>query len=764
MNKVLLTATAVCLLGASAYAQNLTRACGTDEAKDYFIKTLPGYKQQVEAAEKQNAIAFQAYLSQMPAQRGANSALTTYTIPVVFHVLHTNGPENVSDAACIAALDNVNLDFARKKGDTVNIDPLYEPLYVNSRIKFVLAKKDPNGNCTNGIIHHYDENTIWKKNSSLYNYIYSTVGTNNWSPSKYLNVYVVAKILGDIQAGVATGGYTYKPGTAPNVGADAILLSTGLLFDPGSKGLTHEIGHWLGLEHVFDGNGGFRDKENTNSTPPYDIGFKCGNDDIADTPKTPGFLGICPPYLGLLDSCDVGKRPNIHNIMDYALCPIMFTQGQTDKMRFTLASSTASRDYLVSNKNLARAGYLTETYTVNVRPNLPNDTTFAYTVAPSTTCGPIADFYANKAKSCQGQAVVYNSTSYNNATGLSYAWTFEGGVPATSTLATPSVIYAIPGNYSTTLTVTNAAGTSTKVRNPFIATAWHSQDVSYPASEGFETASVGAMPAGWSITNKDYGTLTWETADYGSTSSKCMVLPNANYINKARAGDVDILETSIYNLSNVTNLTVAYDYSYARQTAVPVGTSSVFIKDETFTFEYSLDCGGNWSALTSTPHPTVMSTSGGTLTAPHVPFNQSKWVTKTYNGPALALITNKPDVKFRFVFANTSIANAQNLYIDNFNISGTVGLSELANNIGLNIYPNPTSSSSTLEFSSPVDSKAFVSVFDVTGRVVEESAFAAAAGNLTKYEVNRNGMLKAGVYFINLDLNGQKVTKKLIVQ
>lgn len=759
MNKVLLTATAVCLLGAAANSQNRSRACGSDEAKDYLIKNLPGYKQQLESAEKQNAIAFQAYLNQMPAQRGANSALTTYTIPVVFHVLHTNGPENVSDAACIAALDNVNLDYARKKGDTLSIDPLYEPLYVNSRIKFVLAKKDPAGNCTNGIIHHYDENTIWKQNPSLYNYIYSNVGTNNWSPSKYLNVYVVAQIQGGIQAGVEIGGYTYKPGTAPNVGSDAIVLSTGLLYDPASKGLSHEIGHWLGLSHVFDDNGGFRTPESTGNTPPYGVGFKCGNDDIADTPKTPGFLSICPNYLTLLDSCDVGKRPNIHNIMDYANCPIMFTQGQTDKMRFTLASSTANRNYLVSNRNLSRAGYLTETYTLNPTNNL-DTIAFAYTVAPSTTCGPIADFYANKAKSCQGQAVLYNSTSYNNATGLSYAWAFEGGAPATSTLATPSVIYAIPGNYSTTLTVTNAAGTSTKIRNPFISTAFHSQDVSYPASEGFETASVGAMPAGWTIINKDYGTLTWETANYGSTSSKCMILPNANYpninLNDARPGDVDILETSIYNLSNVTNLTVSYDYSYARKLAT--------VKDEVFSFEYSLDCGGNWKALGTTPTPTVMSASGGTLTSPYVPFNQSKWVTKTYNGAALTLITNKPDVKFRFVFANTSIANAQNLYIDNFNISGTVGLSELANNIGLNIYPNPTSSSSTLEFSSPVDSKVFVSVFDVTGRVVEEAGFTAAAGNLTKYEVNRNSMLKPGVYFVNLSLDGQKVTKKLIVE
>lgn len=741
MNKVLLTATAACLLSTLTYAQNNSRPCGSDEAKEYFIKNQPGYAQQVKAAEQLNAAAFQAYLNQMPSQRVANSTLTTYTIPVVFHVLHVNGPENVSDAACIAALDNVNKDYARAKADTQNIDPLYEPLYVNSRIKFVLAKKDPMGNCTNGIIHHYDENTVWKQ-SSLYNYQYSTVGTYNWSPSRYLNVYVVKEIVGDIQDGLSIGGYTYKPGTAPNVGSDAIVLSLGLLMDPVSKGLSHEIGHWLGLSHVFDGNGGFT----LTNGPNKGIGKRCGNDDIADTPKTPGFVSICPGYINLSDSCDPGKRPNIHNIMDYASCPIMFTQGQTDKMRFTLGTSTANRNVLVSNRNLAKVGYLTETYTVN--PNNTTDTTFAYSVAPTAICGPVADFYANRAKSCQGQTVIYNSTSFGNIAGITYAWVFDGGAPATSTLAAPSVVYAMPGSYSTTLTVTNAAGTSTKVRSPFLTTDWHVAQAVLPAIEGFEgTQPGGLLPAGWSVTNKEYGTLTWQPANIGFNSSKGMILPNANS-NMVNPGDVDILETNVYNFSSISAVNVSYDYAYARK---PSATG------DAFRFEYSLDCGGNWTSIAGAG----LTATGGTLTAPFVPYAAGQWINKPYSLP---ILNNKPDVKFRFVFSNTSTGNAQNLYLDNFNISGTVGLAELENSIGLAIYPNPTASSTTLEFTSQVDAKANVSVFDVTGRIVEEGNFDATAGNVTKYQVNKNSSLKPGVYFISLGLNGQKITKKLIVE
>ena len=750
MKKVLLTATSCCLIVAFSHAQNRTIACGSDEAKEYFIKNLPGYKEQLQLAEQKNAAEFQAYVNQLSAQRASSATLPTYTIPVVFHVLHTNGPENVSDAACRAALAQVNSDYARKGADTANIDPLFEPLYVNSQIKFVLAKKDPYGNCTNGIIHHYDVNTQWKQ-SDLYNYKYTTVGTYNWKPSRYLNVYVVANIIGDIQAGVSIGGYTYKPGTAPNVGSDAVVLSVGLLLDPSSKGLSHEIGHWLGLSHVFDGNGGFRTPTSTNNTPPYGTGFRCGNDDIYDTPKTPGFLSICPNYLTLDDSCDIGKRPNIHNIMDYASCPIMFTQGQTDKMRFSLASSTANRDYLVSNKNLAIVGHFNETYTVN--PLNTNDTTFAYTEAPSGICGPVADFYATKAKTCQGQVITFNSTSFNNTSGLTYSWQFEGGTPATSTSANPSVVYTTPGNYSTTLTVTNAAGTSTKVRTPFPGISWHVDQGTYPAIEGFESSAT--LPTGWSIENQNYGTLTWQYANYGSNSSRCMVLPNANGNGNAGAGDVDILETSQYNFSNTSNIGVSFDYSYARK---PGATGDVF------KFQYSTDCGGTWSNIGTTPATTVMSVSGGTISAPYIPYSQDKWKNVLYVPATLTGANNKPDVKFRFWFQNTDAANAQNLYIDNFNISGTVGLEELANTIGLSIYPNPTSGSSTLEFNPPVDAKVNILVFDVMGRIVEETRMDAIAGNLTKCNINKNAVLKPGVYFVNLDLNNQKVTKKLIVE
>lgn len=754
MKKPLLSTALLSLIVGVGTAQTQINPCVTYKMQDYYSKTIPGYKEKLDAVNAKTAQEFEAYKQALatqnnPASRSASIPATyQFTVPVVFHVLHTNGPENVSDAQCISALDQVNRDYGRLGSDIAAIDPLYEPLYVDSRMKFVLAKKDPSGNCTSGIVHHYDVNTKWGRD--LTGYKYSTIGTFNWSPTRYLNIYIVDDIASSGPG--QTIGYTFLPGTSPNTGSDAIVYNRNFLTgnsgcgDPWARSLSHEIGHWFGLSHTFG---------STNEP-----GIVCGNDDIADTPPTAGFFSTCPPYLTLNDSCLPGHRPNMNNIMDYSGVPKMFTQGQTDKVRFTAQSTTASRNNVVDTSNLVFTGILSMTMTVVTNSVTgANDTIRTYAPAPANVCAPIADFYATKAKTCHGQAIVYNSTSFNNTTGLSYSWAFEGGSPATSTAANPSVTYAVPGNYSTTLTVTNAAGTSTKVRTPFPSVGWHVDQTSFPASEGFETSALtGLLPAGWWATNPDYGTLTWQYANYGSNSSKCIMLPNANPSASTMftGSNIDILETGQYNFSNTTNLSIAFDYSYAKKTGET---------GDVFKVEYSTDCGGTWNNLSGTPTATAMANAtGGVVNAPYIPFSQSKWKTHTYPASAALVLNNKPDVKFRFIFTNTPNGTAQNLYLDNFNISGTVGLEELENTIGLNIYPNPTKSSSTIEFTSPVDAKATVNVYDVTGRVVEEANFTAAAGSATTYSVNKNAVLTSGIYFVTLSLNNQKITKKLVIE
>ena len=707
MKKILLGAT-VCLsmFTSVVNAQNI-KPCATYDAIEYFKKTMPGYKERLETIEK----------NKMSAQRTASLSPTdTITIPVVFHVLHQNGAENISSSVLTTAIDNVNKDFARLGTDTASIHPSFKALYVNSFIKFVIASKDPNGNCTDGIVRHYDANTNWKQSDILNTYKYSTLAPGSWRPDKYLNIYIVKNIIDNGSSAGIIVGYTYIPGTAPVPASDAIVYRYDFLNSYiDTRSLSHEIGHWLGLSHTFG---------STNSP-----GQACGDDGILDTPPTVGFFSTCPATPSGTVICN-GQFPNVQNIMDYSACPRNFTQGQTDVMRAAATDATAGRSTLTSTANLVATGVLNNT---------------------PTPCAPIADFVGNKSITCAGQNVTFSDLSYNGSVS-NYAWTFEGGTPATSTNSSESVTYSTPGVYGVTLTVSNAQGSNTVTKTSYINTTWNSDYTAIPYTESFESG----LPAMWTAKNTNANSPGFTSVNYGSQgSSKSIALEN---FGKYAPSHVDILESGQFDFSNVTSVAISFDYSYARTTAAT---------SESFALQYSKDCGGTWTNVPGTPNAAALAASGGTINTgafyPWPTATPSKWVTKAIPSSILGTLNNTRDVKFRFYFQNDAGGETNNLYIDNINISGVVGLHELENTIALSIFPNPTSSSATVEFTSPVNSNVAISVVDVTGRLVETSTFKAGAGVKSQYNVNANDQLNSGIYFVTISLDGQTVTKKVII-
>jgi PKD repeat protein len=466
-------------------------------------------------------------------------------------------------------------------------------------------------------------------------------------------------------------------------------------------------------------------------------------------------------------TCDA-VRPNIENIMDYSSCPKMFTKGQNDKVRLSATSAVGNRSMLITNENLYFTGILNRTITYNSTTN-QNDT--VYTPSTVSPCAPVADFASNKLSTCAGQSIVYTSTAFNG-TGLSYVWQFEGGTPSTSTAAIETVTYSTPGSYSVSLTVTNAQGVSTKTISS-VVTNWNSNPpafVSDTLSEDFE--NFQGFAAGWFVpSNNDIGSPTWEISNqYGAGfvpgQTKSLVLPNANggFGVFGNAGHVDIIETASYDLSNVSNLGFQFDYSFARKTGVT---------RDTFKVQYSLDCGGTWKTFIGSPVTATMAAlSGGTVNAPYNPWSTAtsytatnyKWETVVIPSFGTSPLVGKRDVKFRFWFKNdVDGGESQNLYLDNINISGTVGIREFENSLGLSIYPNPTNAASVVEFTSPYNSKVNILVYDVTGRIVEQNELNANAGVTNKHSVNASGKLTAGIYFISLTIDNNKVVKKLII-
>lgn len=163
---------------------------------------------------------------------------------------------------------------------------------------------------------------------------------------------------------------------------------------------------------------------------------------------------------------------------------------------------------------------------------------------------PTASFTSTPtSNACEGQTVQYTSTSTGNPS--TYAWTFTGGTPATSTIQNPTVTYATAGTYNVVLTATNAAGSNTSTQNNYITVnqtptltgttpgsrcGQGTVNLSAVASSGtiswFSTATGGtALGTGATFTTPSIGVNTTyyaEVSSNGCTSARTAVLAAIN--------------------------------------------------------------------------------------------------------------------------------------------------------------------------------------------------------------------------------------------
>src|SRR5262245_35164601 len=113
------TILSLCFALTSSYSgfsqETRIQPCNTYAAMEAYFNENPAAKASYDAGQKTLQESFQEYAKGKAAGR---TAATVYTVPVVFHILHQGGPENVSDQVCINALKQVNEDFARMGADT----------------------------------------------------------------------------------------------------------------------------------------------------------------------------------------------------------------------------------------------------------------------------------------------------------------------------------------------------------------------------------------------------------------------------------------------------------------------------------------------------------------------------------------------------------------------------------------------------------------------------------------------------------------------
>lgn len=425
-----------------------------------------------------------------------------------------------------------------------------------------------------------------------------------------------------------------------------------------------------------------------------------------------------------------GTIENVENYMEYSYCSKMFTIDQKTRMRTALESSVSGRSNLWLNSNLAATG-----------------------VSPAgSACAAKPDFYATSDKRmvCLGSTVTF-AKNIMSGTPTSLLWRFPGSTTptSTSTATTVTVTYNQVGVWPVTLVATNAAGVDSVVKTDYITVSNNWGDIMGNGyTENFE--NEGSFWYWWKINNMDGNENTWTHVSYTGYNSSRSLLMNAfqNYPN-----DVDEIYSPSFNMAYLTPATLSFKYAGSSH-----GTVAADIQDALKVY-YSTSCGATWTILPGGTISNATLANNGYSAGFFTPTSASQWTTKTITLPGAA---NNQNVRFKFVFEAGPEPN--NVYIDDININGTVGIAENTNAFDLMIFPNPANQSATISYHLTNKSDVKLEVVDVLGKVVSVPVNTSQSEGDYKVTLSRyDNRLTNGVYFIKLTVDNTTVTRKLII-
>jgi hypothetical protein len=555
------------------------------------------------------------------------------TIPVVFHVITDGTNHNVSAALIQAQLDQLNLDFRNLAGST-------DPAAADVEVRFCLATLDPADNlmAEPGI----NRVTTYGAGPFTSNTVDNTIkpGTQ-WDPEQYMNIWsanLSGGLLGWAQfpSNSGLGGMNANGGAANTDGVVIGSGTIGSIANPGSappynlgRTLTHEVGHWVGLRHIW-GDGG------------------CNVDDFCgDTPESDASNFGCPNHT----SC--GTQDMVENYMDYTddVCMDIFTADQKARVRAVMTASPR-------------------------RANLPNSTKCG---VPTPTIGFVSGggTVINEGSDCSFQDVLLDVN-------ISLAPSAVATVTFTNTgTATNGIDYDI-----SPATVTFPAGSTptrqvrVRIYNDGIVEGTETLLLAFNVATGGDAVAAGADLADHDITINDDdvapaggGTVTLLSQDFEATlapfttqgnngsdrfslgnaataSSPFWIIANSNATQFAYSNDDDCncnkandrLRSPVFSMVGAyTSATLTFDHAFANLQAE--------------TAEVEISTGGGY---------TVLATLANTSTVAGTGVGTTPWV----NGVTVDLTPyiGQATVQFRFKYDDDG-AWLYGLAIDNVTVT-----------------------------------------------------------------------------------------------
>lgn len=642
---------------------------------------------------------------------------TIYRIPIVFHILHNGGVENISDEQIYNQVEILNRDFRLQNADASTVQKVFQGLPTDAEIEFVLATKAPNGACFKGITRTKNPITTDGSNgdaqvTAIRNG--NDVFKGNWAGNRYLNVFVVVDADGAAgytnnpaswSAFSMTNGIWIKHDYVGSIGTSSLLKS---------RALTHEVGHWLNLSHTWG----------PNNNPGNSA--SCSTDDGVN--DTPNCIGVT--YCDLLSNTCIDntndKIDNIENYMDYSYCSKMFTAGQVARMRAALQVTSSGRFNIWQQSNLNVTG----------------------ATGALSLCK--AQFSADRTSICIGEQIQLKDESYNSANNWNWeiipssGWIFSSGSSAKD--QNPSILFNESGFYTIKLTVSDGSNSLTTSISDFIRVSPNSSIM--PFWEGFENYTSLAKLNNWEVVNPENNNSWILESSTANSGEKCIKLINFGQ----GGGNVDEIVSAPIDLSTIpksSSVTLSFRYSYRKKTSSDIEYLKIFL---------SGDCGKNWG----NPRRTLGGSQLSPLTSSTSwkPSQTSDWVTVHIN-VANSFYIEKLKMKFRF-----ESGGGNNIYLDDINLyQGTpsndlvLGLSEVNTNYSINnldVYPNPTDDEVNVKFNLNRSEMMKFEITDLTGKTMEKLVVNGNSGdNLLLLETKN---LNSGMYLLSVHYGSEYKT------
>ncbi len=512
----------------------------------HFYATHPEYKTINEQVEKKLAQRNRAVqLGSLRVQR----TTAVVTLPVVVHIIHNNGAENISDAQVMQGIQHLNEAYA----NTGYYDPADG---VNTQIQFCMAQRDPSNNATNGITRDVSPYTVMG-GADYYSDDQNVKNIVRWNPLCYINIWLVKSIPGSVV------GYAYLP-SAHGSSVDGIIIEAGYFGSsyPNDVVVAHEMGHYLGLYHTFEGGC-------TNNDCTSD------GDKVCDTPPDQSTAGIsCTSSANscttdVLSGFATDQNDLTQDYMDYGNfnCMKVFTQGQADRMNWFIQNV---RQSLLACKSCMMP--------------CPAPVTAGFTA-------PAAPYYA-------GNSYTFTNTSSNAAT---YEWYVNGVLQSTSV----NFNYTFPLVGSYTIKVIAKAGsilcsddsktvTVNVVCGAFASFSKSAAIVAAGTNINFSNTSTGATSYEWQVNGVTQSTAT-NFSYTSSTSGKYIIKLIAK--NTAANCQQQYIDTVEYTCSVITSFTPA---NAAALINTPVTFTSTGSGETTYQWFVNGIAAGNSSSLTYT--------------------------------------------------------------------------------------------------------------------------------------------------------------------